>query len=375
MNHRMLGLLLGFLLCGLLLLSSCSLPQVTAEDRIFLPLALEFLGDYRLSETNFEGPRVGGLSALAYDRAQDRFYALSDDQSNQAPARFYTLALDLDSTPRLQRVTVTGVTVLKTDRGTPYPPKGINPEGLALSPNRALFIASEGLTRQGIPPLLGKFDRETGILQQTLKLPDTYLPNGSGAEQQQGVADNLGFESLTLNPEGDRLFTLTETALIQDFDPEDATLRSRFLHYWVGEPEPVIISEHLYPVEPAPPGTLINGAVELVALDSGGHFLGLERAYTPLVGRYGAQIFQLATGGATDTTKIASFRGPLRGVQPIRKQLLLDLGELGIPLENLEGMAWGPRLPDGSQSLLLVSNNNFDASRSTQFLLFRLTSP
>lgn len=44
---------------------------------------------------------------------------------------------------------------------------------------------------------------------------------------------------------------------------------------------------------------------------------------------------------------------------------------LSIPLENLEGMALGPRLQDGTKSLLLVSDNNFGAE-ATQFLLFRL---
>lgn len=357
--------------CLLLWLSACSLPQVKAEDRIFLPLSLEFLGEYRLpGNLTVEDTAVGGLSALAYDRSRNLFYALSDDSGSAA--RFYTLNLELDQDAHLQQVRVVGVTSVKNERGGPYPANGINPEGMALAPDQTLWLASEGLTRFGVPPLLGTFDLQTGRLQKQLPIPDAYLPDASNA-QQRGVADNLGFESLTLNPEGDRLFTATETALLQDYNPDDGEIRSRFLHYWVGEPEPVVISEHLYRIEPAPPGTLINGLVELTALDSGGHFLSLERAYTPLGGGgYRAQLFQLATGGATDISRIASLKGPLSGIQPIRKRLLLDLGQLNLPLENLEGMALGPLLPDGSQSLVLVSDNNFDASRPSQFLLFRL---
>jgi hypothetical protein len=52
--------------------------------------------------------------------------------------------------------------------------------------------------------------------------------------------------------------------------------------------------------------------------------------------------------------------------------LLLDLSTLGIPLDNVEGMTLGPRLPDGRRSLVLVSDNNFAASQFTQFLLFAL---
>jgi hypothetical protein len=369
-------LLVGVLSIILVLLSACSLPQVKAEDRIFLPISLELLGEFQLpGNTRFAETPVGGLSALTYDRANNVFYALSDDRGRFAPARFYTLTLNLEDAdqstgPSFQ---VTEMTFLRNTEDEAYPAETLDPEGLALSPHQSVWIASEGVPGQGAPPLLGEFERTTGKARRFLEIPEVYLPERRGAEQQRGIADNLGFEALTLNPEGDRLFAATETALIQDYAPEDGEIRSRFLHYWVGEPEPVRISEHLYPVEPAPLGALINGLVELTTLDGGGHFLSLERAYTPLGGgAYSAQLFQIATGGATDISAIASLKGPLRGVQPIRKRLLLDLGQLGIPLENLEGMTLGPRLRDGTQSLLLVSDNDLDTRRSTQFLLFRL---
>ena len=47
-----------------------------------------------------------------------------------------------------------------------------------------------------------------------------------------------------------------------------------------------------------------------------------------------------------------------------------DLDTLGIPLDNVEGLTFGPRLRDGRQSLVLVSDNNFAATQFTQFLLF-----
>jgi hypothetical protein len=52
------------------------------------------------------------------------------------------------------------------------------------------------------------------------------------------------------------------------------------------------------------------------------------------------------------------------------KKLLLDLDDLGIPLDNVEGLTFGPRLRDGRQSVVLVSDNNFAATQFTQFLLF-----
>jgi len=64
---------------------------------------------------------------------------------------------------------------------------------------------------------------------------------------------------------------------------------------------------------------------------------------------------------------------------PIRKSLVLDLGGIvdrldpAFPrLDNFEGICLGPRLEDGARSILLVSDNNFQAAQRTVFLLFRL---
>ncbi len=75
---------------------------------------------------------------------------------------------------------------------------------------------------------------------------------------------------------------------------------------------------------------------------------------------------------ATDTSKIDRLTGLSPNAVAIPKKLLLDLTSLHLPLDNLEGMAIGPRLPDGSHSLLLVSDDNFRPEQVTQFLLFQL---
>jgi hypothetical protein len=105
-------------------------------------------------------------------------------------------------------------------------------------------------------------------------------------------------------------------------------------------------------------------------VDTGGHFLSLERSYG-LLGA-SAKIYQVATGAATDTSGIATLKGDISRIDAVKKKLVLDLSTLGIYLDNLEGMALGPRLPDGSQSLVLVSDDNFSDTQLTQFLLLRL---
>lgn len=385
MNKNAKILLLTIAVTLITLLSACSLPRVSAQQRTFLDLSLEYLGEYQLPEQKYQGTPVGGLSALAYDRRSDRFYALSDDQSVFAPARFYTLKLALSDTG-IQKVEIENVTLLKTQEGKTYPKYTIDPEGIALSPQKTVFISSEGVARNNISPSVGEYDLQTGRLRQNFPVPQRYIPDTNSDKQQQGVGDNLGFEALTLNPTGSipasgepiRLFTATESALTQDLDPIESDeqgnqisqIKCRLLHYLVTDNPPILLSEHLYPLAPIPVGAAYHGLTELLAVDTGGHFLSLERSF----GIFGltVRLFQLATGAATDTSSIVSLKGELRAVTPIKKQLLLDLNELGITLDNLEAMTLGPRFPDGSQSLILVSDNNFSNTQITQFLLFRL---
>ena len=43
-------------------------------------------------------------------------------------------------------------------------------------------------------------------------------------------------------------------------------------------------------------------------------------------------------------------------------------------VDNLEGMTWGPKLPNGERSLILVSDNNFSATQVTQFVALAVPS-
>jgi len=365
------------------LLTACDLPQVSAEERIFLNLNLDFLDEFTLPPADFQGTPVGGLSGITYDRQRNLLYAISDDRSEFAPARFYTLKLNLDTTdpktPKIQSVNIEGVTPILDESGQPYPKGEVDPEGIALSPLDTLFISSEGVAGKGVPPFVREFELNTGKVKRSLPLPARYVPKSEEGKLVQGVGENLGFEALTLGGispgavEPFRLFTATESALTQDATPEQpqqGAARNRWLHYSVDPDHSLLVSEQLYPMEPPPAGAKYHGLTEIFAIDQGGHFLALERSFG--TNGMAVKLFQLSIGGATDTIRIDNFRGSLPGVQPIRKKLLLDLNELGIRLYNLEGITLGPQLPDGSRSLILISDNNFTPQEVTQFLLFRL---
>ncbi|MBV5259942.1 esterase-like activity of phytase family protein [Synechococcus moorigangaii CMS01] len=348
-----------------------------SNPRSFAPLTVEFLDEYRLPKTEFQGTTVGGLSALYYNPQANEYYALSDDRSQFAPARFYTFDLTIDETgviPQLQQLNLKTVTPLTTPNGETFPPGSLDPEGLVLSPRNTLFISSEGDTDAAIDPFVKEFDRE-GRELTSLRIPQRFLTG----DRQRGVQNNLGFESLAISAPSQaaadpfRLFVAPESSLRQDTNAENTAAPIRLLHYVINPiGEPVLIAEHLYPLEPTPQSTVSNGLVEMIALPQEGHFLSLERTYG-LAGP-GAKLFQVTIGNATDTARIESLAGSPETVVPLRKTLLLDLRTLGISLDNLEGMTLGPKFADGSQSLLLISDDNFSANQVNQLLLFRLRS-
>ena len=376
----------GALLCviGIMIfLTSCSAVPSEASSRIFNKVSIEYIGEYIIPDNfQYRKTTVGGLSGLTYDRQRDRFYAISDDRSDIAPARFYTLKLDLDTKNarvKLNKVDIVDVTLLKQANGETYPKGQIDTEAIALTPQSSVFISSEGNRGKDIPPFINEFDLKTGKAKQSLPIPERYLAD---TESKRGIQNNLGFEGMTLSPIGTlpasgeplRLFAATESSLMQDKvvskvgeDGKIPGAKNRWLHYLLSN-RPEIISEHLYQLDPPPLGALEHGLPEIQAIDTSGHFLTLERSF----GLFGfrAKLFQTSMAGATDTSRITSFKDN-NTIQPIQKQLAFDLKKLDLRLDNLEGMALGSRLPDGSQTLLLVSDNNFTNKQITQLLLFK----
>jgi len=351
---------------------------------MYLDLSLEFIGEYELPKQKFQNTLVGGLSGITYDRQNNRFYAISDDRSQFAPARFYTLNLDLKENENgkvgLNKIDIEGVTFLKNEQGENYPSGTVDFEGISLSPRGTLFISSEGAIDKQIPPFIGEFNLQTGELLQKVRIPQRFLPDLSdNAQEPRGIQTNMGFEALTvgqssvMKDDPFRLFTATESALFQDeppSSPEEKT-KVRLLHYSIDSVgSPILVAEYLYLLDSGTNETLSNGLTELLTLEREGFFLSLERTFG-LVG-FGGKLYQTVVGNATDTSRILALKGNSEKIIPMKKKLLLDLSTLNIDLDNIEGMTLGSKLPDGSQTLVLIGDDNFKDEQITQVLLFRI---
>lgn len=360
-----------FIVC--ILMAAVAVILIHRSAQSFAVTQIDFIGRAIFpTGSPFQGTEIGGLSGITYDADRQVYYVISDDRSSKAPARFYSVKIDLTSVKlEKEKIAFTGVTTLLDENGKTFPNLSLDPEGIAFNRN-SVFVSSEGDVERKIAPFIKEFSLE-GKLLKTLVIPDLFLPDDKG---NKGIRNNLAFESLTLTPDRKYLFTATENALVQD--GAVASLQSgspcRLLRYdAVGSK---LDREFIYITEPLatganPAGKLTtNGLVDLVAIDEN-RLLSLERGFSMETGTT-VKLFEISLEKADRIDELDSLKSRLSEVSPAQKRLLLDLETLKVPLDNIEGLTLGPVFGDGNRGLILVSDNNFSPLQETQILGFKI---
>lgn len=345
-------------LAALLAVTFSSCVQRVLRPQAAPALSLLGAGPLVIPRVQVDGLRVGGLSGIA--RVPDGTWLAVVDSEGENPARVFRLAfsvgeggITLPAGKPVREVPVAAIRLAGLDG------RNFDGEGIALEPSGRLLVSSE------TEPSIRELSAGGEPLAQ-LPVPDAFL-----AAKAKGIRNNQGFESLTLAPAGDVLWTANERALQQD-GPDDPSRSSpvRLLRYDRQVDGFVPGAQFVYEVEPiARPGLgfKVRGLAELLALP-GGDLLALERELVQGRG-FSIQIYRVSLAGATDVSGLASLAG--KTWTPVRKALLYDFARASFVPDNLEGMALGPPLPDGSRTLVLVSDDNFDPLQQTQLVALR----
>lgn len=256
----------------------------------------------------------------------------------------------------------------------------LDPEGIRVSPNGTFFISDE------YGPYVMEFNRQ-GHLIRRIEVPSKFLidnpsddPNTELTGNTAGRQANRGMEGLAISPDGQTLFGIMQNALIQDHGLNGLDrlgLNNRVLKIDLATGK---THEYVYVLDAINRG---QGVCELLAINDH-EFLVVERdnrsnLQTPPQAPTRKTIYKIDLSGATDVSDVESLpAGALpAGITPVTKQLFINLLDADLNLaatipEKIEGLTWGPDLPDGRHVLYVISDNDLTPSLATQIYAFAI---
>ncbi|MFI9413675.1 esterase-like activity of phytase family protein [Nocardia gamkensis] len=349
--------------CALVLASA----PVAGADSAPAP-SVRLLGEQVIaSGLDFEGTTVGGLSGIDYSARTGEFVLISDDRSSKNPARCYTARIEVGERG-VGPVTITGTRPLLTATGAAYPPMSVDPEEIRVDPWTGDYYWTQEGERDG--DLLAdpsvRIAHQDGSYAGELPIPENErMRPGSGPRQNQAL------EAATFLAAGALFATATEGPLLPD-GPPPTTTGGALARITVQARSGPLLAQYAYPMEPVfaesrpEPGRGGTGIASILAADplDPTKLLVLERSFSPGTANK-IRVYEADLSGATDILD-----APLGAAHPAAKRLLVDLDDVGLAaVDNVEGMTWGPRLPSGERTLVLVSDDNFDSRQITQIVV------
>ncbi|WP_446223942.1 esterase-like activity of phytase family protein [Nocardia sp. IBHARD005] len=316
-------------------------------------------------DLDFRGTVVGGLSGIDYLAASGEYVLISDDRSDKGPARIYTARIpvgDMGVGP----VSFTSTSPLRLAAGTVYPPKSVDPEDIRVDPWTGDYLWTQEGERSG--PLADpsvQIVRPDGTFVAQLPIPENLR-----MQPDSGPRQNQALEGATFAAGGALIVTAMEGPLRED-GPGATTTAGATTRITVQARIGPVLAQYAYPMEPVfaesrpEPGQVTNGVTAILVEDAldPTRFLVVERAFAKGVGNR-VRIFEIDTTVASNVLD-----APIAGARPVAKRLVADLTDLGIEaVGNIEGMTWGPHLPSGERTLVLVADDNFAPEQRTQLI-------
>ena len=342
----------------------------TAVKKISIPsqASLRFIGQYTLPHNlPFKDTHVGGLSGIDYDKAKDVYYLISDD-SRENQARYYQAKIALHSSG-IDSVSFFEVVFLHKN-------KIIDAESIRYnSLHNEIAWSSEGLRIMNSKDTLlqdpGVYIIKDSGVSDSLQLPAKLKMQ----KFEAGPRKNSVLEALTYADNYQSLFICTEEPLYED-GPGASLLdtKSYVRLYKFDADSKINTAQYPYKLDPVahasnPPGSFsINGVSEMLHIEFN-RFCMVERSFSTGNPRNTIKVFDCDISGATDIRPVFSLQSAVN-FTPASKKLLLNMDDLKIHIDNIEGVTFGPLLPNGNKTLLFLADNNFSPAQRSQLLLF-----
>ena len=351
----------------LLLLLACGSTKNTQNQ-----VKLSFLDEYVVpADARFQDTPVGGLSGIDYENGQ--YYLVCDQSSNP---RFYTAEIKLNKS---SIDSIIFKDMVKIDRSKGFPEKNVlDLEAIRFDPaENELVITSEGSIENNVNPGVYEITPEGEFISK-FELPDYFKVNGEQKPRNNGV-----FEGLSPGIEHKGYWVSTELPLEKDgpnpkFYPTNSPARITYFDSESLQPTKQFAVKlgriHKFPIN----YFAVNGITDVLEYKKD-HFLVLERAYSAGYGSHGntVRIYDVDASAATNILNSENLRKA--DYEPAKKRLVFDFKSVKKELtdkiiDNIEGMTFGPKLPNGKSTLVLVSDNNFNSygEQLNQFILLQI---
>lgn len=375
---RIVSILIVIFLC------SCATSHNASTNKNQIG-SLKLMNVYEIPyNQDFKGTAIGGLSGIDYDSEKDIYYLISDDRSAINPARFYTAKILLN-TKGIDTVQWIATYPMLQSNGTTYPNSkqdpAHTPDPEAIRYNartKELLWTSEGerIVRGNSVvlenPAITRISME-GKYIDTFPLPANLIMHAT----EKGPRQNGVLEGLTFDKNFETLYVNVEEPLYEDGPRADVTPNNAWIRIYqydvASKKNTAQYAYHLEPIAyPATPADAfkINGVPDIYAIGNN-QLMVLERSFSS--GRLPCtlKVYLADLNGAEDIKENSALQiNPVSN--PIKKKLLLNMDDLKIYTDNIEGVTFGPTLPNGHRSLIFVSDNNFASFQKTQLLLFEI---
>ena len=355
---------------ALLLAALLLATPAAAKDRLALLKACE-----TPKGIVFQGGGYGGISGIDYDPRSGLWAFISDDKSEHGPSHFFLGRLDLRPGQPCGPTLETMIPLRRED-GETFPDRkagteAADGEAIRFDPlSQDLVWTTEGDFDHGYPPAVRRIKADgTPVVRMVVPQRLTFHAGG-----ETGARKNATIEGASWSVDGRSMWLSMEWPLAQD-GPIPSVAGGGLTRLTRLDRSGRPLAQYAYPLDPvqaaSPVGVNDNGVSEILTLDDH-RLLVLERSAAKGVdGRYGYHIrlYLADLGKAEDVSTVESLAKT--SVRPVEKRLLLNFDSLGIRIDNLEAMAWGPRLKDGARTLVLASDDNYDANQINQILVLR----
>ncbi|WP_127846341.1 esterase-like activity of phytase family protein [Psychroflexus aestuariivivens] len=346
------------LLILLLTICSCQTTKfATDESKRF---SVKFLDEYIVNKDfQFQNAEYGGISGVDF-RNDKNIVLVNDSPVNPI---IYEAEFIIDNL-KIDKLVFKNTIQLNDIESDFYTKESLDMESIRYFQDGFLISTEGNITKEKSPQIFKT--SLAGEFEKKYNLPEYFQTGGENKPRHNGV-----FEGLSVDKSSKGFWFANELPLAKD-GPKPKLINTNSpirLSYFDLKTEQVTkqFAMDLDRVTKIPLLPFyLNGLTEILAIDEH-RLLILERAYSAGHKSKGnnVKLFLVDVSKATDTKSISELKSQKNEISYAEKTLVFDFKSIknkltnGI-IDNIEGLCFGPKLPNGNSTLILISDNNFN---------------